>query len=95
MLRCSFCPNSSTDSVQSQSKLGSLVFFYFLETDRLFLRLTWKCERPRRAKTTLKNKKVGGLKLVILRLTVHSYSNQVINTNIGIRTWIQPNGTES
>lgn len=48
-----------------------------------------------RAKTTLKNKKVGGLKLVILRLTVHSYSNQVINTNIGIRTWIQPNGTES
>ena len=25
---------------------------------------------------------------MILRLTVHSYSNQVINTNIGIRTWI-------
>ena len=43
----------------------------------------------------LKNKKVGGLKLVTLRLTVHSYSNQVINTNISIRTWIQPNGTES
>lgn len=87
--------------MQPQSKLESLVYFvfffifYFLETDRLFLRLTWKCERPRRAKTTLKNKKVGGLKLVILRLTVHSYSNQVINTNISIRTWIQPNGTES
>lgn len=92
------------DSMQSQSKLGSLGFFVcfcfiflflFFETDRLFLRLTWKCERPRRAKTTLKNKKVGGLKLVILRLTVHSYSNQVIDTNIGIRTWIQPNETES